>query len=128
MIKSTISFVLLLTVILGVAFGIHSFTQDALKIGSFEKHLVLNYFFNYILTIGFFIALILFDRKKSDQLGFVFLASSLLKLILFLIILYPGVKSSTGARSVEFASFFVPYGISVLAEILFLMRTLRLKN
>lgn len=127
MIKSTISFVLLLTVVLGVAFGIHSYIQDALNVGSFEKHLIINYCFNYILTIGFFIALVFFERK-SDQLGFVFLASSIFKLILFLIILYPGIKSSVGVRSVEFASFFIPYGISVLAEILYLMRTLKLKH
>ena len=128
MIKSTFGFILILSITLGASFGIHTYVQNELQVGSFEKHIILNYCFNYILTIGFFFAMIYFEKKKSDQLGFVFLAASILKLILFLIFLYPGIKTSTGLRSVEFASFFVPYGISVLAEILYLMRVLNTKK
>ena len=128
MTKTAIGFVLLLTVILGVSFGIHAYVQDVLQIGSFEKHIILNYCFNYVLTIGVFVALVVFERKKSDQLGFVFLASSVIKLILFLVFLYPDIKASVGLRSAEFASFFIPYGISVLAEILYLLRLLNSKN
>jgi len=122
------SFVLLLTVILGIAFGIHTFLQDKFQIGSFEKHIVINYCFNYVLTIGFFITLLIFEKKKSNQLGFVFLAASTIKLILFLIILYPSIERGTGVKSIEFASFFVPYGISVVIEILYLLRILNSKD
>ncbi len=128
MTRTAIGFVLLLTVILGASFGIHAYVQDGFRIGAFEKHIILNYCFNYLLTIGVFIALVAFQRKNSDQLGFVFLASSVIKFILFFIFLYPSIKASVGLRSVEFASFFIPYGISVLVEILYLMRALKSKN
>lgn len=128
MIKKTMSFVLLLTALLGVAFVAHTFIQDAFKIGAFEKHIVLNYCFNYIFTVGFFIIILILDRKQSNQLGFVFLAASTVKLVLFLFILFPSIKYGTGVKSIEFASFFVPYGISVVVEILYLLRILNSKD
>ena len=128
MIKKATGFILLLTSLLGIVFSFHTLIQHELKIGAFEKHIVINYCFNYILTIGFFLSLLIFEKKKSDQLGFVFLAASTVKLILFLFILYPNTKEIAGVKSVEFASFFVPYGISVVIEILYLLRILNSKE
>ncbi|MFT6921372.1 MAG: hypothetical protein ACJA1C_000366 [Crocinitomicaceae bacterium] len=128
MIKKAIGFILLLTALLGFAFVIHALLQHDLKIGAFESHIVINYCFNYILTIGFFITLLVFEKKKSNQLGFVFLAASTIKLILFLFILYPNIKEGAGLRSVEFTSFFIPYGISVVIEILYMLRILNSKD
>ncbi|MFT6500627.1 MAG: F0F1-type ATP synthase assembly protein I [Crocinitomicaceae bacterium] len=128
MIKKAIGFILLLTALLGFAFVIHALLQHDLKIGAFESHIVINYCFNYFFTIAFFIVLLVYERRKSDLLGFVFLAASTIKLILFLIILYPYIKEGEGLRSVEFASFFVPYGISVVIEILYLLRILNSKD
>jgi len=124
MISAAIRLILLLTLILGVTFGINSFVQDFLEIGSFERHIVLNYCFNYLLSIGFFIALIILRKKQSNQLGFIFLFSSIFKFILFFIFIYSGLEEKTGVSSPEFASFFIPYGISTVAEILFTVRML----
>ena len=128
MIKVALNFVLVLVIVLAVAFGIHTFIQHITHVGSFESHIILNYTFNFLLTIGVFSALVYFEKKNSDQLGFIFLGASTFKLILFLVLIYPGIKAHTGLRSVEFASFFVPYTISVLAEILYLIRKLGQKH
>lgn len=121
-------FIVLLTALLGASFAVHALLQHDLKIGAFESHIVINYCFNYFFTIAFFIVLLVYERRKSDLLGFVFLAASTIKLILFLFILYPNIKEVTGFRSVEFTSFFVPYGISVVIEILYMLRILNSKS
>lgn len=120
----SLRFSILLTLILGVTFVAHAFVQDALLIGSFERHIVLNYCFNFFLTIAFFTTLIYFKKRRSHQLGFVFLFSSMLKFSLFFALIYPDFKETPGVRSAEFASFIIPYGISVATETIYLVRTL----
>jgi hypothetical protein len=128
MTKKAMSFVLLLTTLLGVSFVVHFLIQHGLKIGSFESHIVINYCFNYLFTIAFFIVMLVYQKKKSSQLGFVFLAASTIKLILFLVILFPSLKEGVGVNNVEFTSFFVPYGISVVVEVSYLLRILNSKD
>lgn len=124
MIETGLSFTLRLTLFLIVAFTGHAFVQHYIETGAFEKHIVLTYSFNFILAVLFFFILLYFKEKKSTQLGFIFLFSSVLKFILFLIFLGPILKTGEGLRSAEFASFFIPYSVSLSAEVYYLSRIL----
>lgn len=116
MIKSLVRFVVVFGAILSITFLIHASTRSYLKIGSFEMNIVVNYMFNFILTSVFYFVLLYFRQKKSKQLGFIFLFSSMLKLLLFFVILKPLISDGSGERTQEFITFFVPYGISMISE------------
>ena len=122
--KAVLTFTLQLTLILGVAFIAHSFIQYLLGIYPFENHIIITYIFNYILTALFFGVLLFFKNKQSSQLGFIFLGSSILKFLLFFIILSPLVRTEHGIKSPEFISFFVPYAVSSTFEVLCMVRLL----
>ncbi len=116
------SFQLLL--ILAVAFVVHASIQSAIGIGTFDKHIIITYSFNYLLAVVFFAVLLFFKKKKSTQLGFIFMFSSMLKFVLFFILLSPLLRTEQGVKSAEFISFFIPYGISSTFEVLCMVRIL----
>lgn len=122
--NESVRFIVTLSILLGVAFAIHGGIQHQLSIGFFEKLLPVTYIFNYALTIGFFILMIQFSKRKQSMIGMVFLYSSLLKFLLFFIFIYPEFHSFSGVRSAEFASFFIPYSLSISTEIFYLVRLL----
>ncbi|MBL1279875.1 MAG: hypothetical protein COA33_006370 [Fluviicola sp.] len=122
MIKQTLRFSVTLVLILTVAFSIQGYIQHRLDIGFFEKHLLLCYVFNFILTILFYITLLIFKEKKSNQLGFIFLFSSMTKFLLFFIFIKPFLTTSNGINIAEFLAFFVPYGVSLFLEVNSLIR------
>ena len=122
--KAALHFTLLIGLILGVGFVIHSSIQHYTHIGSFEFHLILNYLFNFVITCGVTMLLIFFDSRTTNKLGFVFLYSSMFKFLLFFIFIKPNLALSEGSKGMEFMSFFIPYGICVVTETIYLVRLL----
>lgn len=123
-ISGVYSFVTTLLVILSVSFIIHAYAQDYFHIGFYSNQLILCYTFNFLLTLVFFGILTYFIRRYKSNTGFVFLYSSLAKFILFYIFIYPGYDNFDGVRSSEFASFFIPYSLSISLEIYYLIKLL----
>lgn len=62
--------------------------------------------------------------KESAQGGFIFMAGSALKFIVFFIFFYPDFKSDNHMATVEFASFFVPYAVCLTLEVTYLSKQL----
>lgn len=122
--KAALHFTLLIGLILGVSFVIHSSIQHYTHIGSFEFHLILNYLFNFVITCGVTMLLIFFDSRTTNKLGFVFLYSSMFKFLLFFIFIKPNLALSEGSKEMEFMSFFIPYGICLVTETIYLVRLL----
>lgn len=122
--KRMLSFAWKLTILLGVSFAIHGSVQHLLNIGFFEKQLILTYSFNLLITIVFFGVLMHYKDKKSTQLGFVFLFLSLLKFMLFFLIIYPNFKITGSLKNGEFFAFFVPYSMALFMEIIQIVRLL----
>tara|TARA_B110000285_G_scaffold23452_1_gene22624 strand:- start:259 stop:645 length:387 start_codon:yes stop_codon:yes gene_type:complete len=116
MIKSLLRFIVVFAAILLISFLIHASTQHYREIGFFEMNIVTSYLFNFILTAVFYFVLLYFRRKRPEQLGFIFLFSSMLKLLLFFAILKPLISNEDGTKTIEFIAFFVPYGISMISE------------
>ena len=116
MIKSLLRFIVVFGIILIITFLIHASIQHYRGIGFFEMNIVTSYWFNFILTSVFYFVLLYFRRKRPEQLGFIFLFSSMLKLLLFFAILKPLISNEDGTKTIEFITFFVPYGISMICE------------
>ena len=80
------SFTIKAVLIISSAFGIHLALLSTLDFPLFENRIVLAYLVNLILVVGIFGALYLLREKYKSQLGFLFLAGSLLKFTVFFIV------------------------------------------
>ena len=82
----------------------------------FDNKIILSYVVNTILVILVFGALYFLRDKFKSQLGFLFLAGSLLKFAVFFIVFYPFYKLDESIIKLEFLAFFVPYSIGLILE------------
>ncbi|MGC1205949.1 MAG: hypothetical protein WA839_13825 [Flavobacteriaceae bacterium] len=110
------SFIIKAVVILIIAFGIHLAILSTLDLPLFENRIVPAYLVNLILVVGIFGVLYLLREKYKSQLGFLFLAGSLLKFTVFFIVFYPFYKLDGVITKLEFAAFFAPYVIGLILE------------
>lgn len=120
--KTTFRFLFIITALLTLSFAVHGLVQHQLGIGFLEKQIISTYTFNYLISITVFVLIKLLSVRHGSKVGFVFLYLSLLKFLLFYILILPGYGDFNGIRSAEFASFFIPYSISSIVEIFYLIR------
>ena len=106
--------------VLLLVFGLHTFFTK-------PTDLVLGYSYNYLITIVSFLCLLLRSRKKSETLGFVFMAISGIKLLLFFL-LYKPFSIPAVEKKALFLSFFVPYTICSIYEVYTLVKLLNQKS
>jgi len=111
-----VSFAIKTVILLTVVFAIHLFLLNVLQLPLFENRIVLSYIVNLVLVIVIFGILYLLKEKYKSQLGFLFLAGSLLKFVVFFILFYPFYKLDNIITKLEFAAFFVPYVIGLIIE------------
>jgi hypothetical protein len=105
-----------------LTFGIHaSLMSDFFKL-SISKFLLFSYQFNFGITLLFTTTIIFFSKHFKDQIGFVFLAGSAVKLVLFMAMGYfKGFKIDQSTALV----FFVPYSACLFVEIFMLLKILK---
>ena len=84
----------------------------------FQNKIVLSYIVNLLLVVGVFGLLYILRNKYKSQLGFLFLAGSVLKFAVFFIVFYPIYKQDGDISKLEFASFFTPYATGLILETL----------
>lgn len=119
-----IDFTFKAAILLGIVFFIHLGALRALSLPIFDHRIVLCYLVNFALIIIVFGILYLFKEKYKSQLGFLFLAGSFLKFIIFFIVFYPFFKMDNHISKLEFAAFFVPYSIGLILETISLSKWL----
>lgn len=122
--KSIARFTIVLTILLGVVFAIHIFVLQFLELSLFEHQIVKAYIVNWILAVVIFVSLLLLKKKYNDQLGFIFMAGSLFKFLFFFILFYPEYHADSKMQGIEFATFFIPYSISLIIETLAVIKLL----
>lgn len=110
--------------ILVISFFIHFSILKNLTVSLSSSKLIESYLINGLLVIIFFVIIKFFLQKIKTYLGFIFIAFSLLKFALFFIFINPTYKLDNATTIVEFTSFFVPYFICLIIEILFLSKLL----
>ena len=113
-----IKFSIKATLLFLLTFGIHLGILKGLDMTLFAHHIILAYAINLSLVIIIFGILYYLRRKYKEQLGFLFLAGSLLKFAVFFIFFYPVYKSDGDISRAEFASFFTPYVVGLIFETL----------
>lgn len=111
-----IKFAIILFVILALSFTIHLSTLHFMELPLFNNKIVLSYLVNFILAVSIFYALFHFKEKLKNSIGFLFMAGSFLKFIVFFILFYPLYKSDGEIQKIEFAAFFVPYVFALILE------------
>ena len=119
-----IDFTFKAAILLGIVFFIHIGVLKTLSLPVFDHRIVLCYLVNFALIIIVFGTLYLFKEKYKSQLGFLFLAGSFLKFIIFFIVFYPFFKMDNHISKLEFAAFFVPYSIGLILETFSLVKWL----
>lgn len=119
-----IRFVIKSVILFIIAFLLHIGLLYVLQLHLFENYIILSYSINLILVIVVFGVLYLLRKKYKSQLGFLFLAGSLVKFAVFFIVFQPLFKQDGDISTLEFASFFVPYLLGLLIETISLSRWL----
>jgi hypothetical protein len=125
MIKPLFKFVTMLLAFMVTSFILH---YVFLRFGYLRAEfnlLIVTYTFNFVLTSVFFGLLLFYSKKRNDQLGFIFMFSSLAKIMLFFLLLKPFLQTDEISKSISFWAFFVPYAISLTLECIALVRVLK---
>jgi hypothetical protein len=118
--KFTISLIL----VLSVSLGMHILILKGFDFPLFDNKIILSYVINALLAFVIFLSLFKLKDKYQTQLGFLFLFGSALKFIVFFILFYPSYKDDGDINKLEFASFFIPYSLSLIIETTFLSKLL----
>ncbi|MBL4592674.1 MAG: hypothetical protein JKX68_02540 [Flavobacteriales bacterium] len=124
MIKLISRFIIQITLLLGILFSFHLLGLHFLSLPLYENKIIDSYLVNLLLTITIFIILIKLKNKFAESLGYIFFAGSFLKFIVFFILIYPSYTADGDVSRIEFTSFFIPYAISLIFEVTFIIKTL----
>ena len=113
-----------LLVFLSAAFVIHMLVNKLMSIPLFQHQILVSYAINTALAAGIFWGLTSLKKKYNNQIGFLFLASSIVKFLVFFLVFYGPYKADGEIVLLEFTSFFIPYTICLVLETFFLSKHL----
>lgn len=122
--RKSLFFLFLLAVLLLIVFGVHILLLHFLNKDLFGNQIILSYLINYILAV---VVLLIVEKtlnNNSAQAGFVFMAGSALKFLIFFLVFYPSYKEDGKMETIEFTAFFVPYAICLITEVIYLSKQL----
>lgn len=109
-------FCIKISLILAVTFGAHLLLLNQFDKPLFDNKIVLSYIVNALMAIFIFMALYKLKDQFKEQLGFLFLAGSILKFVVFFLLFYGAYKADGTISKLEFAAFFVPYILCLVIE------------
>lgn len=109
-------FLSVLLVCLLLAFGVHLFFLQTNELPLWDNLIVISYVVNYVLAAIIFLMIYYLKDRLSNAMGFLFMAGSLLKFIVFFLVFYPVYKSNGVTNKLEIASFLIPYLIALILE------------
>ncbi len=124
--KVIVNFFTQLIIGLILVFAIHTYVLKFKNLPMYNDKIILAYFINGSLAIVIFLVLFLLRKKQRDQLGFLFMFSSLLKFAFFFIFFYSSYNADGKTTRLEFMAFFIPYVFSLLIETMSLIALLNL--
>jgi len=110
----------MLMLVASLVFVIHFIINESLEV----NQLIFSYSVNVIMAFSVVAILFLLHKKFKDQLGFVFMAASMFKFVVFFLFFYPNYKTQGDLKQVAFLSFFIPYVVCLVTESLILSRFL----
>ena len=107
-----------------VVLSLHLAILYFLKKPLFENMIVMSYVINFILAAIVLMVIEKTMHKKSAQAGFIFMAGSGLKFLVFFIVFYPSYRADGKMQTIEFTTFFIPYALSLIADVIYLSKQL----
>lgn len=119
-----LSFAIKTIVVLACTFGIHILMLNGLDLPLFDNRIILSYILNTAFVIGVFGMLYRFRERFKSQLGFLFLAGSLIKFAIFFLVFNPYYRRDGSVSTIEFTTFFIPYAIGLILETFYLTKLL----
>ena len=123
-IKKIYNFNAVLLILLAIVFYTHKYILIKYDFYYSIDLLVKSYLINLILASFIYTSLILLKKKYNEQIGFLFMAGSLLKFAAFFIFINPYLSKDTDHSRFEFTMFFIPYIFSLLVETIYLIKVL----
>lgn len=84
-----------------------------------------SYIVNFILASLVYVLILRVKEKKPHLTGFVFMAASFCKFLVFFLAFYPDYHLDGGISKIEFSTFFIPYIVSLFIEVAFLIKVLQ---
>ncbi len=98
-------------------FWLHTFAINQLGYTVQDELLRSCYLFNTLIALVFFLLLLLVLKQDPSILGWVFLLTTGLKFLLFLILIYPSFQADGLSPKQEFLTFFIPYAAATTLKI-----------
>lgn len=124
MISTLIRFSLKLWILMVSLYWAHSLFIDHLGFTIPVELLKSCYIFNAFITLVFLLILLIVSKNQPSILGWVFLMTSGLKFLLFLVMIYPSFRGDISESKSDFFTFFVPYVAALSLEIYQLVKIL----
>ena len=119
-----INFVSGMLISLSVTFIIHLSILFLNGLSLFENMIAISYVVNFVMGAGIFLGLYYLRHRYKNHIGFLFIAGSLLKFLVFFVIFYPSFKQDGDITKLEFMSFFIPYLVCLIGETLAISKIL----
>ena len=135
----TLKFVTTLFLILAITFGIHVSVLFVMELPLFSDRIVLSYGVNFLLATIIYLIIQQTLKKNGAQAGFIFMAGSALKFIVFFSAFYfhfglrvlryfsafyPFYNQDDVMQKTEFTAFFIPYAVCLILEVAYLSKQL----
>ena len=121
MTRFIIWFHLLLLLVLTPSYFVHQHYH-------FADSLITLYLFNGLIAVLVVGSAFLFRKKHKDYIAFYFFGGTIIKSLLFFVLIFPLYKQDNDISRTEFLSFFVPYLLTLLVETISLVRLLNKAN
>jgi hypothetical protein len=83
------------------------------------------YLVNTIAAILILVVIFLLRKRMFSQIGFLFLAGSMFKFLLFFLLFNPTYRANDVVSRPEFIGFFIPYCLSLIIETLAVSKLLK---
>ena len=125
MLKELLRFLFIFLVVVVGGYFIHLGIVTSFSLDRNLEIINFSYVFNGIFTLLFVVGILLFSNKFKDQIGFIFMGGSLVKIGLFIGI------SKLNDMDIDknvFLDFFVAYVICLILEVYFVSRILKSVN
>ncbi|RMA65956.1 DUF6168 family protein [Ulvibacter antarcticus] len=122
--KQRNAFIILLFLVIVLVFGVHLFILWTLELNLLDNRILLSYVLNYALAVIVLLVIQSHLNKQSLNTGFIFMAGSGVKFLIFFLIFYPFYQKDEIMQTAEFAAFFTPYAVCLILEVIYLSKLL----
>ncbi len=109
---------------LALTLSIHIGMLFLMNLPPFSDKILLSYGANFLLAAFIYLMIQKSLKKNGVHTGFIFMAGSGVKFIIFFSIFYPFYNRDNLLQTTEFGAFFIPYAVCLILEVAYLSKQL----